>query len=112
MLEVHSNGHCGLGYIVSLSSGRYFVRGYSENHIRPQSRWSPAVFRSTALLFQGAFLNSAIRPSVCPVAQLPIAIGTLAACSLAIAGYQRCADWDPSADGRRSAAIFATVELL
>jgi len=35
--------------------------------------------------------------------------GTLAACSLAASGHQRCAD--PSADGRRSAAIFATVEL-
>ena len=31
------------------------------------------------------------------------AIGTLAACSLATAGHQRCAN--PSADGRRSAAI-------
>ena len=40
---------------------------------------------------QGAFWNSAIRPSVCPMAQLP----RLAACSLATAGHQRCADCGP-----------------
>jgi len=36
------------------------------------------------------FRNSPIRPSVCPMAQLPI--GMLVACSLATAGRQRCAD--------------------
>ena len=34
--------------------------------------------------------------------------GTLAACSLATAGHQRCANCGPSADGRRSAAIFGS----
>jgi len=43
--------------------------------------------------FGGAFWNSAIHPSVCPTVQL--AIGTLAACSLATAGHQRCADRGP-----------------
>ena len=54
-------------------------------------------------LGEGAFWNSAIRPSICPVAQLPAcAISTLAACSLA----RDVRTADPSADGRRSGAIF------
>ena len=40
---------------------------------------------------RGAFWNSTIRPPVCPMAQLP----RLAACSLATAGHQRCADCGP-----------------
>jgi len=35
-----------------------------------------------------ALSDTAIRPSVCPTAQLPYAIGTLAACSLAMSGLQ------------------------
>jgi len=46
------------------------------------------------------FWNTAIRPSVCQSVCLShgaaaYAIGTLAACSLATAGYQRCADCGP-----------------
>jgi len=46
-----------------------------------------------------------VRPSVCPMTQLPrlLARRTLAACILATAGHQRYAD--ASADGRRSTAI-------
>jgi len=60
---------------------------YSDIHKWSSSCYAPAL---------EAFWNSAIRPSVCPVGQLPRhVIGTLAACSLATAGYHRCADCGP-----------------
>jgi len=43
---------------------------------------------STPAVGGGALSDTAIRPSVCPTAQLPWAIGTLAACSLATCGLQ------------------------
>ena len=36
----------------------------------------------------GALSDTAIRPSVCPMAQLPYTIGSLAACSLAVCGLR------------------------
>jgi len=59
---------------------------------------------------RGAISDTAIHLSVCLSHGAAVqAIGMLAACSLATAGHQRCADCGP--DGHRSAAVFATVEL-
>ena len=55
------------------------------------------------VMVQGALSDIAIRPSV----PWHSCLGTLAACSFATAGHQKCADCRPV---RRSAAI-ATVEL-
>jgi len=62
----------------------------------------------------GAFWNSAIRPCVCPMAQLPRLYRHAGCLQLSHRWPPLTRDVRsevPSADGRRSAAIFATVEL-
>jgi len=49
--------------------------------------------------------------SVCQYVRLSVPRRRCLGLCLATAGHQRCADCGPSADGRRSAAIFATVQM-
>ena len=60
---------------------------------------------------RGAFWNSAIRPSVCPMTQLPRLKARWLPAALPPRATRDVRTADPSADGRRSAAISATVEL-
>ena len=100
-----------------LSTHSSSLPSYSTSLALRISRYQTSSFCSVYCFYyapppygRGALSDTAIHLSVCLSHGAAVqAIGMLAACSLATAGHQRCADCGP--DGRRSAAVFATVEL-